>query len=306
MPLQSKKIQPFFQHAFSFRRNAKASEVLVTLNHLPKLAEFAAAEVTLSFYPYDKNLDADSFRFLPYQEYLEDVQHGQRTTYQPSNFIGDKFFGLWLSTMAFSLVGLLNPTKLYTLEAVLSILGAYALGKELWNDVDDFLIRLTKNWSLQWHEADYYYQREDFGTVQRFAQFARLKRYGNETTLASKLDFVTHSNSQTIDLYFRHSDLSHPNQKSARILSCEFVEPKKVRKSKVKGLWTAKISVHKSLLGFRLVQEAFQAEDATVSGTLDVGNHWKKGKVRVRQYLKIGRLSWQFTKDQYLTGNLFE
>jgi hypothetical protein len=208
--------------------------------------------------------------------------------------------------MAFALVGLLNPTKLYTLEAVLSILGAYALGKELWNDFDDFLIRLTKNRVVQWHDVDYYYEREDFGTVQRFSQFARLKRYGNETTLASKLDFVTHSNSQTIDLYFRRNDLTHPHQNSARILSCQFGDLGKIRKAKVKGLWSSKIALHRRFLGIHFVHEYFQAQDNTVAGTLTLTNQWKKGKVRFRQYFRFGRLSWQFTADQYLTGNLFE
>jgi hypothetical protein len=183
---------------------------------------------------------------------------------------------------------------LFTVEAVVAVIGAYTLSKELWSDFDDALVQATKHSKLRWSEDEYFYVREDFGTLQRFWQLARTQRSGYQHTLPKKIDFVAHSNSKTVDMAFTRSDLTHLSDNKVKIASIIFQGEVKIN-LKEEVMIIVKLTTHqKGIFGTKSI-EYYQVLQANGLGTLDAENAWHTAQVFVKRTNICGKLLVTYT-----------
>jgi len=60
-------------------------------------------------------LNADSFTILPYQEYIEDINSGQRSTYQKIEEFSPTLFGLGLGFVIATFFIFLKPEDFFSI-----------------------------------------------------------------------------------------------------------------------------------------------------------------------------------------------
>lgn len=286
----------------SFNRNGVANSFFLSASKKEILKKFSSIEIAFTLYPYSKEINANNFSILPYEEYVEDVSQNTRSNYTKADEYGSKIFGILLSLIIIFVFWRIDKNLLASVEAIVSIIGAYAVGKELWQDIDKTLVNLSKNSKLRWLSLSYYYTKQDFGTIQQFWRRARVKRMGLNTLLASQMDFITHSNSKTIELYFSKSDLGRLNDTTGLLLDIE-VENSKVKEFVDKKFMVSfKIILSKNLFFFKQNIEIFQAIDSNSLGTIDGKGNWIENASLVRKTFSIGRL--KFYMKEHIAGDL--
>lgn len=237
-------------------------------------------DVLATFYPYNLETDADNFKILPYEEYVNEVSNKKRSAYRAILPFFDKLFGIVLAFLLSFIFFLIDPELLISVEAVVSLLGLYLVGKELWVDLDDLLISVTRSWKLKWRSQEYYYKRNYFGTIQGFWQFARDTRNQSSFLLADVFDFISQSNSKTVELRFDNKKL----HKKTKVLSFE--------SQNQNGLLGFKVSVGKRVLpGVTQRTEYFQSIQNNEIGTV-INGVWEKDQVLVKHTYLIGRLKY--------------
>jgi hypothetical protein len=276
------------------------------LSQLETLAEFDRVECAVFVYPQSRQLDADSFHLLPFEEYVDDVTEGQRSSYRVAQDITDKLFGSSLAVSILALFWLFNGRLDLSLEAIVAVFGAYAIGKELWQDIDHALSEASSAWPLRWHEFEYYYQREHFGTMQRFSQLGRMRKYGEFSALPSKLDFITHSNSKTVEMLFQPNDLTQVSTDRVRILTLEVEQSALSAFTKENFLLTVKLSCSKQYLKLWRTTELYQAVLKGQVGAVDQQNIWQKGVVLERNSWRVGKLSTHGSSFALRKGELLK
>jgi hypothetical protein len=274
------------------RKVVDQSEVKIDLllDNVQSLKTFDNISISLVFYTYDKSLSKEDFKFLPYQEYTEEINLGNRSSYTPIGDFSDKIFGLFLGVSIIILFWFLQPSNLVSIEAIVGIIGAYIAGKELWSDIDKGLQNVTLNWPISWREQEFYYQKQDFGSIQNYLRFSRLKRYSQVFILPSKLDLITQSNSKILEIQFSKKELRAVDSDQLYFGSIEF--DSKYSNSIAKGNYaiTAKVSQIKNILGVQIASEFIQAIDSNKIGCLDSNKNWSEGKLSQRYTLKIAQL----------------
>ncbi|HYD35720.1 MAG TPA: hypothetical protein VD999_06645 [Vitreimonas sp.] len=269
------------------------------LNSALELKQYSAIEMTMTVYPLSSKMGAQDFEIDPFEDYVAELSAGRRSTYQKLDHYADKVFSLILALMIASVFWWFYPGGLNSVEAVVGILGAYALGKEFWRDLDQILIALTHNWWVQWTESDYFYTRQNFGMIQRFWQLARHHRYGAFITLPQKMDYVTHSNSKTIDLAYWHRDLVHLNTPRVQLANIHFRQPAAPADHK-QLLIAVKFSLIKKSLFFSKTIEMYQALDSSQLGSVNHNHLWQPAALLLRQKWSVGRLA-HFSKVTTIT-----
>jgi len=271
------------------------------------ISQAKAVEITFFLYPYSPNLDNTSFSILPYEEYVRDIEKGRRSTFEKIKPFADKLFGILLGLLIAGLFQVVKPQELYSLQSMVAVLGAYTLGKEMWSDLDDFLIDLTKKWRFRWRDSQYLYTKEDFGSVQRFWKMAREKRNGQASALPNYLDFITHSNAKTVELYFDNTTLSnHKIGTEVQFGNIKFDENKIKELEKYDYMLGFKFSISKRKLIGDVSYEIFQVLDANNLGTVDQTGNWQKNKALYRKVWSFGRFKYYLNSETLLDFKLIK
>lgn len=271
------------------------NKLKVFLNRVDEIKKFNSVELTTFLYPYNSRLDSNSFRILPFEEYIEDLRTGKRSNYKQIDDFADKFFGIFLALIIVMFFALFKPSDLFSVQSVISIFAAYTVGKELWTDLDNLLINTTRYFRISWKEKKYFYSRVDFGTIQKFWEFARNVRYKNKTLLPSQIDFMKHSNSKTIEMLFKKKDLKNIDSKTIQILSYELNNSDFGLFQKDSFMVAFKLVLNTNFIFCNFSKEYFFAESTSKFGIIE-GNNFVEGKVFCRSIINFSRIKIYLTK----------
>jgi hypothetical protein len=296
----------------------------VELRSLDQLQSYDQVECHVVFYPYSRSICSDDIHFYPFEEYVNDVLSNQRSAYAEISSPLDQLFGLALGLLIALIFAHLSPASLLDIEAIVSVFGAYIVGKELWNDIERLLVNVSKNWRLRYQEGYYRYHLEKRTTLTYYSYLAKRQRYGKATLLPEKIDFIKQSNSQTLRMCFdtrdwdslqklqspadeqRH-DLDLLEPATAHVHSIH-VAPELADDLQRDGfMFGVKLSLGRRILGLTRSLELFQslqagpqqrpagseaAPDGASLGCLDHTGQWHEGAVFYRNTWTWGRLKF--------------
>ncbi|MBD3242565.1 MAG: hypothetical protein GF331_18390, partial [Chitinivibrionales bacterium] len=244
-------------------RNAEIRHLYdIELRRLELLSRYSSVECHVVVYPYSRLVSSADITLSPFEEYVRDIQSLQKSSYTPivSNF--NKLFGLFLGAVITAVFMHFKPDDLVSVESVVSILGAFLIGKELWDDIDRMLVNLTKRWPLRLMEGYYSYKLEKDTTLTHYSKFAKRHRYGKDTVLPDKIDFIEQSNSQTVRTCFSGRDLRGLEGPAVHLLSVA-INPECVDEYQNRGsLFGVKVSLNRAILGVTFSTELFQSVDS--------------------------------------------
>lgn len=273
-----------------FRKNEEFPNIYdVELRHAQYLRQFASVECHVVLYPYSRKICSETIKFYPYEEYVKDILTQQKSAYHALKSHFDKMFGIMLGLLITLVFFLFKPDDLFSVESIVSVLGAYFFGKELWGEIERFLIDVSKTWRIRYSENYYAYQLEKHTTLTHYSYFAKKYRYGKASLLPDKIDFIEKSNSQTVRMFFNMKAICAFQDVSNHILSIH-VQPELVEAFEREGfLFGVKLSFNKRLLGWTSSLELFQSLHNYTKGCLDHTGNWVDGGIFYRKTLNFGR-----------------
>ena len=162
----------------------------IEFRHLGRIRGYDLLECHLVLYPYSRQLNSGKIILTPYEEYARDILAQQRSAYKPIGQIGKNLFGIFLGALIIGIFALLKPVELYSIESIVSIIGAYAIGKELWDDLENWLVNLTASSRIRFQPRYYSFQLEKNTTISKYFSLARNSRYGHPMLLPYQMDFI--------------------------------------------------------------------------------------------------------------------
>ena len=264
----------------------------VELAGIGRLEDFDSLECHVVAYPYSRQVEARHIAFRPFEEYVEDIAGQQRSSYAR---IGEPFrniFGILLGSAILLIFACFKPEELFSVESIISVFGAYTVGKEIWGDLENWLIKITDNRKLRFQPRYYLYKLERHTTVTRYTRLARRQRYGMAMILPDKMDFIQQSNSQTIRMYFNRDDYAGLAEGKVHILSIH-LEPESLTAFEENGyLLGFKISLNRNKGPAVQSVELFQSFDGASRGCLDLNEIWVPEAVLCRRTTSFGRFKW--------------
>ncbi|GAK57481.1 hypothetical protein U27_04448 [Candidatus Vecturithrix granuli] len=281
-----------YQDLILLRKNQELTNIYdVEMRHLDVLRQYETIECHSVVYPYSRKVCANHLAFFPFEEYVKDILTQQKSAYVTIARNVHKGFGVALGLMILVLFLLYKPEDLLSVGSIVSIVGAYIMGKELWDDLERFLITLSKTWRIRYQEPYYAFQLEKHTTLTHYSSFAKQHRYGKPSLLAEKMDFIEQSNSQTVRLCFHHADLPASNENSGHIFSMH-VDPSVLSDFEQEGfLFGVKLSLNRRRWGgLRQCTELFQSIHKGAYGALDDRGIWVENAVFYRKTLVYGRV----------------
>ena len=268
------------------------------------LQSYDRLECHVVVYPYDRTTCSDDIHFNPFEEYVRDVLSRQRSAYAEIPNSSDQVFGLFLGGLIALVFALIDPLSLLEIEAIVSVIGAYVVAKELWHDLERLLVNLTKDWRLRYQEDYYLYQLEKRTTLTSYSYLAKQRRYGKQALLPAKIDFIKQSNSQTLRMCFDVRDLPVPDSRVAHLLSIQIDESHADAFQGVSGqgsfMFGVKLSFVRRFFGLNRHVEVFQSLDAGRKGCLDDNGNWQDHAAFWRQTFTLGRLKFYVRKGLIL------
>jgi hypothetical protein len=269
---------------------------------IERLKSYDRVECHVVFYPYSRSICSDDIHFYPFEEYVDDVLSNQRSAYAEIRSSLDQVFGLLLGLFIALAFARFKPQSLLEIEAIVSVFGAYAIGKELWHDIERMLVNVSKNWRLRYQESYYRYRLEKRTTLTYYSYLAKRQRYGKATLLPDKIDFIKQSNSQTLRMCFDTRDLDLPRDldalpgaKAGQTLSIH-IHSIHVDEGLMDDLlrdgfmFGVKLSYSRRLLGMTRSLEVFQSLNKQSIGCLDDTGRWNEGALFYRNTLTLGRI----------------
>lgn len=291
---------------FIFRPNQEIPGLFdIDIENSNELNNYSQIEVTLFIYPYSKQITSDDLTFLPFEEYIDDVRKGEKSTYRKEHSFADTFVGLTLGLIIAFVFLLVKPEEFISIESIVAIIGAYALGKEMWDDFDIFLSSISHGNRIRWIWHHYRYIRQEYGIIRSFWETARYYRNKIPSALPTYVDYIKHSNSKTIFQLYTQDDLSKICDEQNRIRVVSF----KIRQKKLKALVEkgfmlgAKLTLTHKVLGIDFNTEYYQAYSNSLVGIiipktqkhfnepeLPSDTKWLSGKIIRRQTLKVGKI----------------
>jgi hypothetical protein len=267
----------------------------VEMQELGRLRPYGRVECHIVVYPYDRTISSDDIQFNPFEEYVQDVLSRQRSAYTEIPNASDQVFGLLLGGLIALVFALVDLESLLKIEAILSVIGAYVVAKEMWHDLERLLISATKNWRLRYQEDYYRYQLEKSTTLTSYSYLAKRRRYGKQALLPDKIDFIKQSNSQTLRMCFDVRDLPLTEPQMAHLLSIQIRESRADAfqdATRSAFLFGVKLSFARRFLCLSRQFEVFQSLDAGRKGCLDAQGVWQDNAAFYRQTLTLGRLKF--------------
>lgn len=273
------------------RQNAEFANIYdVELANVPALRAYAAVEVHIVLYPFSRQITADTYRLNPFEEYANDISTRRRSLYTRVPRPAGSLFGIFLGAVIILVFLAVNPSEVSSLQSFIAILGAYFIGKDLWNDLEALLVNLSKNWRVR-YQTDYYAcQIEKNTTLTNYSALAREQRYGKASLLPERMEFISNANSKTARLKFSRADLNGFQQNSAHILAMRFDAPVAAELEHAGFMFSVKISLNRRVLFMRQAREFFQSFNAGQRGCLNFHNVWEPDAALAR--------------DAYFAGNL--
>ncbi len=151
--------------------------------------QFDSFECHFTLYPYDRRISSDNFKINPFEEYVNDILSNHRSVYERITENTGKIFGAFLGAVITAAFAIFKPEILVSVESVVSIFAAYTFGKEFWQDIQNGLIRITKNKRLSYTENSYSYVIEKKTTLTGYSTLARQKRLDFYSELPYKFEF---------------------------------------------------------------------------------------------------------------------
>lgn len=243
-------------------------------------------QVSAWLYLYDQGLSSQDIQVLPYESYAEEIKDGDRSLYAPRHSSAANWFGLVLGLCVALIFLLTNPQAFTSLEALVALFGTYAIGKEIWKDLDNLLGEASVNWKVRWVNSYFQYRRERLGTIEQILNFARSRRKESKVALADNFGLNTQSNSQ-----IAHMDYYYGIPTEAELLSFKLQKP---ANSWLVGL---KLTQIKSLWFLKYTDEKFQCLQQGQVGIV-INNNFLPGQYLHRRTVSITDKLKIYLKDK--------
>lgn len=282
-------------------RNTQYPNIIdIEMQHFGALKEYDAIECHIVAYPYHREISADDIGIHPFEEYVEDILDKHKSAYTAIAKNGNKRMGLTLALIVGFVGFFFRKDAFISAEVIASIIGAYIAGKELWADLENYLLRGSNERKVRYFDGYYSYTIEKNTTLTQYAAFAKRQRYQKENLLATKMDFIEQSNSKTVRLYYEQSELKKVGE-VAHIVSIH-IQPEVLSKWESAGyLIGVKLSLNRKKWGIWHNKELFQSLSPDSMGCLDKASVWQKDAVAYRHVKVWGSLKY-FQNDGILAN----
>lgn len=278
-------------HIHIFRNTLYPNIIDIEMENIDLLRKYDAIECHIVAYPYHREVSADDIEIHPFEEYVEDILVNHKSAYEAIAQGGAKRFGFLLGIITTLVAFLFRKEGFLSAEVIASIIGAYIAGKELWTDVESYLIRLSKDRKLRYFEGYYNYTLEKNTTLSQYSAFAKQQRYKKDNLLATQMDFIEQSNSKTVRLYYEKATLLK-TQTNAHIASLH-LHPDSIEKWESGGyLIGVKLSLNQKKWGVWNNYELFQSLTDRGIGCLDLNSLWHENAVSFRKVRLWGK--WKY------------
>src|SRR6476660_7982152 len=137
-------MDPSLENLIHLKHNADLSYVYdVELNNISALKRYDSVEVHLVLYPFSRQILAEGYRFNPFEEYTNDISTRRRSLYTRLPHPANSLFGIFRGIFIILIFLALKPSEVYSLQSFVAILGAYFIGKDLWNDIEAALVNVS-------------------------------------------------------------------------------------------------------------------------------------------------------------------
>jgi len=281
------------ENIISVKRSEKFTHIYdIELNRIEELKKFSSFECHVVLYPYSRKINSDNLSFNPFEEYVKDISTHQRSAYVELKSSFKEFFGIFLGALIWFMFYKFSTANIYTVESTVSILGAYFIGKDLWDDIEASLISITQKWRIRFTENYYSYRLEGHTTLTQYFSFAQKNRYSKSALFPDQMDFIEKSNSLTARMFFSRDSIKKIKDGSARILSIHIDEDLVEEFEKCGYLLGVKLSFNKKFLGVSKCFEMFQSLSFSKNGCLDEKENWIDNAAFFRKTFQAGRLKY--------------
>jgi hypothetical protein len=260
------------------------------MQDLERLRPYDRLECHVVLYPYSRQISSDDIHFYPFEEYVHDVLSNQRSAYAEIRSPMAQIFGLLLGLAIALIFARFKPQSLLEIESIVSVFGAYVVGKELWDDIENLLVNVSKTWRLRYQGSYYRYRLEKRTTLTYYSYLAKRQRYGRATLLPEKIDFIKQSNSQTLRMCFNIQDLTSFKETVAHIHSIHIDEGLIGDFEEAGYMFGVKLSFDCRTLGLCRCFEVFQSINKASIGCLDGTGQWIANAAFYRHTLTFGKL----------------
>ena len=264
----------------------------VELNNIPALKQYESVEVHLVLYPFARQILSDNYRFTPFQEYANDISTRRRSLYTRVPHPANSIFGIFLGIFIILIFLALKSSEVYSLQSIVAILGAYFIGKDLWNDIEAALVNISKDWKLRYQTTYYEYQVEKNTTLTNYSALAREHRYGKASLLPEQMEFISNANSKTIRMKFSQGDLRAFQENTAHILGIRLDPDLAEEFTRAGFMFSIKLSLNQRVLFFRRAQEFFQSLNGGERGCLNFQNNWMRDAALARDAYFLSNLRY--------------
>ncbi|MGD2250770.1 MAG: hypothetical protein PVF58_20425 [Candidatus Methanofastidiosia archaeon] len=274
----------------------------IELHNITSLTQYDSLECHIVVYPYSRRVHGHHITFSPFEEYVSDILSCQRSAYAEITSEFNKAVGVFLGGLIFLIFYLFRPENLFSLESVVSVLTAYIIGKELWDDFEKMLVNCTKTWKIRYKESYYQYHLEKHTTLTNYSYLAKKRRYKKSPLLPEKIDFIQQSNSQTVRMWFNVIDFAAGPR---HVLSIT-IDKNILDKLETDGfLFGVKLSFNKGYP--RLVKsfEVFQSLDKGKKGCLNKEGKWVDNGVFYRKTYGLGKVKY-YKKAGIIQGSIID
>lgn len=286
-----------FQNVVWLRKNEAVPSIYdVSAQGFDRLSAYRQVELHTVLYPYSRQVSSQDIAFYPFEEYVRDVLSQQRSAYATMRSQYNELFGLLLGLAIALIFARFKPDELFSIESIVSVFGAYTIGKELWDDIGQALVRMTKDWPIRLQDGYYRYRLEKHTTLTGYSFLAKRRRYGRLVVLPERIDFIKQSNSQTLRLAFDMRETAVPVGEAMHIHSIH-IDPEVLESFEEAGfLFGCKLSLNKRFLGITKSLELFQSIDGGTRGCLTADGTWVDGAVFYRRTFSLGRCKWYWKR----------
>ncbi len=268
------------------QQNKERKEVFdINIINTLKNKSFDSIELEVLVLPYDRQISANEISFLPFDAYKNDLSKDETTLYREISANEDKLFGIFLAFIIFLIFLFYNQSEIFSLQSIISLLGAYTIGKEFWKDIDNQLVNLTKGSRLKFIKNLYSYISLPTTTIYSYTGLAQERRYGTNSLHPEKFDYIELSNSEILRTFFNFREL----KKDFHYASLH-IDDNLIDKLIANGfLFGTKVTLNKHYAFLKLSNEYFQSFENGNYGCLDKNQKWSSNNIFCRLTFSIWR-----------------